>query len=101
MAFPTVVSRNTHVGPTSNSTTYTAGNLPLGGGDYQTGDLLVVCVSADGNPTLSVNVGASEANFTKLDQASNGTAVTGAIFYLPIDGSTSGPIQLKIGRAHV
>lgn len=76
MAFPSVVARATHVSATSNSTLYApAPSLP-----GTAGDLLVAIVSSDGNPTLSAQP--TDGNdWTKLGQASNGTAVTGAVFF--------------------
>jgi hypothetical protein len=51
------------------------------------GHLLLVIVSMDGSPTLSVDTGASGNNWNMLGQASNGSNVTGAVFWKFAEGS--------------
>lgn len=51
------------------------------------GDLIVVVFSADQNPTVDVNTSVSGNNWRKLGQASQGSDVTGAIFWKIAEGS--------------
>ena len=71
MAYPVVQARATGTNGT-NSTSH-AITLPSG---ITAGDLLVVVFSVDGAPTVT-----GPAGWTKLGQASNGTTVTGAVFW--------------------
>jgi hypothetical protein len=57
--------------------------LPPG---IEAGELLVVVFTADQVPTVSVNTGVSGNNWTKLGQASNGSTVTGAVFWKIAEG---------------
>jgi hypothetical protein len=88
MAFPSVVARAAQVSSTSNAVSWSIGGA---GPNGAVGDLLIVVVSADGNPTLSAASNAPfGANWTKLGQASNGSAVTGAVFRKFADTTTWG-----------
>jgi hypothetical protein len=80
---PVVAARNTGRTTTTNTTSH-AITLPTG---ITAGDLLVVVFSVDGNPTVTVDTGASGNNWNKLGQASNSTTVTGAIFWKVAEGS--------------
>jgi hypothetical protein len=62
--------------------------IPVGA----SGDLLVAVFSVDGNPTVST----TSSGWTKLAQASNGTNVTGAIFWKMASGSTSAADALSL-----
>ncbi|PZM90183.1 MAG: hypothetical protein DIU79_14460, partial [Actinobacteria bacterium] len=62
---------------TSDTTSHPI-TLPSG---IQAGDLLIVVFSVDGNPTVT-----APADWYKLGQASNGTAVTGAVFWKFAEG---------------
>lgn len=75
MAFPGTPTRTTYVSATSNSTSWAA----FSGVSVADGSIAVFIVSSDGNPTLTV--GGSDTAWTKIDQASNGTIVTGAVFW--------------------
>jgi hypothetical protein len=72
MSFPFVSARQTSVSSTTNATSFTP-TLST----HATAELLVVVVSADGNPTLST----TSSGWTKLGQDSNSTVVTGAVFW--------------------
>lgn len=77
MAFPTIPAGGFRTASaTSNSTTYTVSGS-FSGGPGSVGDLIIAFISADGNPTLTT----SSSGWSKLGQASNGTVVTGAVFY--------------------
>lgn len=62
--------------------------IPVGA----TGDLLVTVFSVDENPTVTT----ASSGWTKLGQASNGTAVTGAIFWKLASGTTSAADALTL-----
>lgn len=79
MAFPVVAARITGRTTNTNTTTH-AITLPTG---VVAGNLLVVVFSTDGNPTVT----AQQAGWTKLNQASSTTVVTGAIFWKIATGS--------------
>lgn len=79
MAFPVVAARITGRTNNTNTTTH-AITLPAG---VVAGNLLVVVFSTDGNPTVT----AQQAGWTLLSQASNGTVVTGAVFWKVATGS--------------
>lgn len=83
MAYPTVSAR-TGGGTTTTNTTSHAITLST----HAAGDLLLVHFAVDGNPTVSVNAGSSSAGWQLLGQASNGTAVTGAILWLLCTGAS-------------
>ncbi|MDA3624265.1 hypothetical protein OU415_02385 [Saccharopolyspora sp. WRP15-2] len=72
MAAPTVAARSTGRTTTTNTTSH-AITMPSG---IVVGNLLLVVFSSDGSPTCTASAG-----WTKLGQASNGTAVTGAVFW--------------------
>jgi len=72
VAFPTVASRSAGATSAVNTTSH-AITMPSG---ITAGDLLVVIFSTDGNPTCTASAG-----WNKLGQASNTTAVTGAVFW--------------------
>lgn len=79
---PVVVGTGAASSSTSNSTSHTiTSSIPSG----ETGNLLVVVFSVDGNPTVST----SSTGWTKLGQANNGSNVTGAVFWKMADGTTS------------
>lgn len=82
MAFPSVAATNSGRTTTTNTTSH-AITLPSG---IVAGNLLLVVFSVDGNPTCSANTAASGTNWTKLGQSSNGSIVTGAIFWKIADG---------------
>lgn len=76
----TVQSRNTYVSSTSDAGSFDlSGNMPSG---ISAGDLLLVSVACDQNPTVSAG-----SDWTKMGQASNSTVVTGAIFWKFAAGS--------------
>lgn len=82
MAAPTTVARNTGVSSTTNSTSYTS--VGFGAGTRSTGERIYVFVTADGNGTLTTAV----SGWNKVDQETNGTVVTQALFYYDVtDGS--------------
>lgn len=78
MTFPVVTWRATGRTTASNTTSH-AITLPTG---IVAGELLLVVFSTDGNPTVT-----APADWQKLGQASNGTTVTGAVFYKTAAGS--------------
>lgn len=95
MAFPTVQARTTFVSSTTNTTTWILNPnsaLPAGGSGAAN-DRLYLFLAIDGNPTVSVD--ASTPEWTKLDQASNSTVVTGAVFYAELTGTTIPSIQIN------
>ena len=73
MTFATVQSLA--VGSVASNVTSHGISLPGGVTD---GELLLVAFTSDGNPTISVGVG---SGWTKIGQESNGTVVTGAVFW--------------------
>jgi len=79
---PVVEARASGQTSTTDTTSH-AITLPSG---IQTGELLLVVFSSDGFPFISVSSG---TNWNFLGQASNGTTVTGAIFWKIADGSDS------------
>lgn len=83
MIAPTIVTRATNASSTSDSTSFTV-TMPS---SIVVGNMLIAVVSADGNPTLTVNTGSSGVNWKKLGQASNSTVVTGGIFWKLAEGS--------------
>lgn len=108
MAFPTVQTRAANRTTTTNTTSH-AITLPTG---ITAGDVLVVVFSTDGSPTVSVNTGVSGTNWNTIGQASNGTIVTGAVFWKIAEGSDaltlttsaseqSSHVSLRISGANV
>lgn len=91
MSTPIISRRGTAVGSTTNATTWTptwTWTTNVGTGTNPTRWILIV--TSDGNPTLSVGAG-SNAAWTKLGQASDGTAaVTQAIFVADFDSTNFG-----------
>jgi hypothetical protein len=51
------------------------------------GDLLIVAFSCDAAPTLAINTSASGSNWTTLPQNTNGSVVTGVIYWKIAEGS--------------
>lgn len=82
---PVVEGRQTSVSAASNLLSFTP-TLP---GSIAVGELILVAVlfDANSNPTLSVNVGASGSNWTKLGQDTAAGLVGMAIFYKIAEGS--------------
>lgn len=72
-AFPTVVARGSDRTAATNTTSH-----PITIPTHAIGDLILVHFAVDGNPTVTVGSG---SGWTKLGQESNGTTVTGAIFW--------------------
>lgn len=72
MAFPVVQTRATGRTTTTDTTSHSI-TMPA---SISAGDLLIVVFSVDQQPTCTASSG-----WTKLDQASNGTTVTQAIFW--------------------
>lgn len=88
MAFPTVNGTpSLTASSTTNATTFAAG-LPA---SIAAGELLLLVVSADGNPTLTINSG----GWYKIGQASNSTVVTGAIFWKVATGSEGATVTVN------
>jgi hypothetical protein len=88
VAFPTVISRTVPGTPSTTNATSYAVTLPA---SVANGDLLVAVVSSDGNPTLST----VSSGWSKLNQASNSTVVTGAIFYKWYTSTTVGTLTVN------
>jgi len=77
---PVVVGNSTGVQSGADVSSHNI-NLP----DGAVGDLLVAIFSVDQDPTVST----SSSGWTKLGQASNGSTVTGAIFWKTASGASS------------
>ena len=84
-AFPWIHSQALGVRTTDNSLSTTI-TLPSG----DSGDLLVVIIGVDGNPTVSMDV-----DWTKKGQASAGTACTLAVFTQYATGSETTAVNLS------
>jgi hypothetical protein len=78
MAFPTVATRSSGGTSAANTTSHPI-TLPSG---IVAGDLLLCVFSVDGQPTCSPSAG-----WAKLGQATQGTAVTGAVFWRHATGA--------------
>lgn len=87
MAFPSIVGRATHVSATANAVSYDTSSAVLPGAP---GDLLVAIVSSDGNPTLIAQLPPVGTAWSKLGQASNGSIVTGAVYWKVAESVTWG-----------
>jgi hypothetical protein len=84
---PVVIATTTGVQSAADVSTHDI-NIPAGDVD----DLLVAVFSVDGNPTVST----ASAGWTKLGQASNGTEVTGAVFWKFASGTTPASDALSL-----
>jgi len=79
---PTVAA----VSPSIQGTNATSRTVTLP--THAAGQMLVVVVSSDGAPTISVNAGSSSTGWQKLGQSSNGSIVTGAVFWKVADSAS-------------
>lgn len=77
MAFPVVAARATGRTTTTNTSSH-AITLPSG---ITAGDLLVVVFACDGDPTISVDTGASGGGWNALTQGANGSTVSSNVFW--------------------
>ncbi|HNR55182.1 MAG TPA: hypothetical protein PKJ19_08455, partial [Flavobacteriales bacterium] len=84
---PVVVATDNGVQSASNVTSHSI-SVPAGA----VGDLLVTIFSVDGNPTVTT----ASSGWTKLDQSSYGTTVTGAIFWKMATGTTPAADALSL-----
>lgn len=89
-ATPVVESRSVGRTTATNTTTHTI-TMPSG---IQTGDLLLIVFSTDGAPGVVM----LSNDWVKLDTASYGTTVTGAIFYKFATGSDSATVFTTAGE---
>jgi hypothetical protein len=78
MAFPILRAERAQATFSGNATSHDYILNSLG---WDVGDIIVIISSVDGNPTVSAGGGSTNNDWVKLGQASNGTVVTGAIFY--------------------
>lgn len=91
MAFPVVAARATGRSTTTNAVSH-AMTLPAG---IVAGDLLVVVVACDQNPTISVNTGVSGSGWSQLVQGANGTNVCSNVFWKIATGADALTITLS------
>lgn len=94
MAFPVVEARATGRTTAANVTSHPI-TLPSG---ITAGDLLLVVFSCDGNPTITVDTGASGTGWNALTQGANTTVVSSNVFWKIAEGSDALTLTTSAGE---